>query len=292
MPFFTTEVKTKFVDYFSLLKPRLTLLSVFTALGGAYMASHVSVNNLLFLHVFISTFLTGSACAVLNQYAERNYDSKMYRTAKRPLASGRILPHQGLIFGIAIAFVATIYLIYFTNMLSVLLSLITFVLYFGIYTPLKKITAYATFVGSIAGAIPPLIGWSIVRDDLSIEALSLFAIIYFWQLPHFAALSWIFKDDYVRADMKVLSVIDQTGKKVTLHTLIYIIALIPVSLTPTIIGLTVLDYCIGALLLGFAFLILAIKFRKSPTTSTARRLFFYSLFYLLVLFLLMVLLKN
>ena len=271
------------------MKPELTLLSVLTAVGSAFIALHGSMQYSLLVHTFIGTILVGGAAGVLNQYIERGYDAMMKRTEHRPLPAGRIQPGEALFFGIVLGCTGLSYLALFTNWIAVSLSLFTLMSYLAIYTPLKRKTPFATLIGGVPGALPPLIGWAIVRDGISMEAWSLFFILFFWQMPHFLSLAWMYRIDYARARYRLLTVLDPTGAVTSRQILVYSIALIPVSLMPLVVGLTGVFYFFSALVFSFGFIIAALHFRRVRTNSAARKLFFASLLFLPALFLMMML---
>jgi protoheme IX farnesyltransferase len=276
-------------DYAMLMKPELTLLSVLTAVGSAYLALSGSSHYILLVHTFFGTTLVGGAAGVLNQYIERRYDALMKRTEHRPLPSGRIQPAEALFFGIVLSVAGLSYLAVFTNLVAVSLSVLTLVSYLAIYTPLKRKTPFATVVGGIPGALPPLIGWAIVRGSVSMEAWSLFFILFFWQMPHFLSLAWMYRNDYARAGYKLLTLLDPTYAVTSRQILVYSIALIPASLMPMVVGLTGMFYFMGALILSIGFLSIALHLYFVRTNFAARRLFYASLLFLPALFFLLVL---
>jgi protoheme IX farnesyltransferase len=278
-----------FSDYILLMKPELTLLSVLTAVGSAFIALHGSKQYSLLVHTFIGTILIGGAAGVLNQYLERRYDAMMKRTERRPLPAGRIPAAKALLFGNILCFAGLSYLAIFTNWIAVSLSLLTLVSYLVIYTPLKRKTPFATLIGGIPGALPPLIGWAVVQNGISMEAWSLFFILFFWQIPHFLSLAWMYRNDYIRARYRLLTVLDTTGDVTSRQILVYSIALIPVSLMPLVVGLTGVFYFFSALIFSIGFIIVALHFYRVRTNSAARQLFLASLFLLPALFLILML---
>ena len=267
-----------------LMKPELTLLSVSTAVGSAFIALHGSRQYILLVHTLIGTILIGGAAGVLNQYIERRYDAMMKRTEQRPLPAGRIQPAEALIFGIVLGIAGLSYLAILTNWAAVTLSMLTLVSYLVIYTPLKRKTPFATIVGGIPGALPPLIGWTVVRGNVSMEAWALFFILFFWQMPHFLSLAWMFRNDYARASYRLLTVLDTTGIITGRQILVYSIALIPASLMPMVVGLAGMFYFFSMLILSFGFLVVAINFYRVRTNAAARKLFYSSLLFLPALF--------
>jgi heme o synthase len=274
-------------DYIMLMKPELTLLSVLTAVCSSYLALSGSSNYFLIVHVFIGTILIGSTAGVLNQYIERRYDALMKRTEQRPIPSGRVRPLEALLFGIVLGVVGLLYLAIFTNWMATSLAVLTLVSYLAIYTPLKRTTPFATVVGGIPGALPPLIGWAIVRGSVSMEAWSLFFILFFWQMPHFLSLAWLYRNDYARAGYKLLTVLDPSCASTSRQILVYSIALIPASLMPMVVGIAGIFYFFGALLLSCGFLVMAIHLYQARANSAARNLFYFSLLFLPALFFLM-----
>ena len=271
-------------DYIMLMKPVLTLLSVSTAVGSAYIALHGSMQYVFLIHTLIGTLLVGSAAGVLNQYLERRYDAMMKRTDQRPLPAGRVQPAEALFLGTVLALFGLSYLAILTNWIAVSLSALTLVSYLAIYTPLKRKTPFATIVGGIPGALPPLIGWAVVRGSVSMEAWSLFFILFFWQMPHFLSLAWMYRNDYARAGYRLLTVLDTTGSATSRQILIYTIALIPASLMPMIVGLTGTVYFFCVLILSIGFFAVAMNFYRVRTNAAARGLFFTSLIFLPALF--------
>ena len=267
-------------EYAALTKPELTLLSVLTAVCSASLASSRELSLLPILHAAVGTFLVGGGAGTLNQYFERTCDAKMKRTQRRPLPSGTVRPQDALLFGSACAVAGIMYLAAAANITAALLALITLVSYVFVYTPLKLKTPFATVVGGIPGALPPLIGWAAVRGGLTIEAWSLFFILFFWQMPHFLSLAWIYRNDYARAGFKILTVLDPAGGATSRQILVYTIALVPASVLPTLLGMAGLVYFYAAMTLSCAFLLIAIRFINLRTGSAARTLFFASLFYL------------
>ncbi|MEK6755972.1 MAG: heme o synthase, partial [Bacteroidota bacterium] len=275
--------RAKWLDYLALAKPELTLLSVVTALGGAYLASGNPVPFWLIIHTFIGTILVGAGAGSLNQYAEREHDAMMRRTENRPLPSGRLEPREALMFGSVAALGGVLYLSAFTNTVAGFLAVVTLVTYLFLYTPLKRITPFATVIGGIPGALPPMIGWSAVAGGLTMGAWALFFILFFWQMPHFLSLAWMYRKDYARAGYRLLTVDDPTGLVASRQILIHSAALLPAALMPTMVGVLGVTYFVGAFLLSSGFLLLAIRLYQNRTNGNARRLFFASLVYLSVL---------
>jgi protoheme IX farnesyltransferase len=281
--------RSRAYDYLALTKPELTLLSVFTAVGGAFLASSDRVSYVSLIAVFFGTAFVGGACGVLNQYLECSYDAQMNRTKQRPLPSGRISASEALILGICLAVLGVGVLALWTSFLAAGFSVLTLVTYLFLYTPLKRHTPFATILGGIPGALPPLIGWTAVTGTLSMESWALFFILFFWQMPHFLALGWMYRADYARAGFRLLSVVDETGTVTSRQAMIYAIALLPASVMPTLVGLCGVWYFVGAAISSLVFLLIAFRFVREHSNQSARRLFVASLVYLpTVLFLLLV----
>jgi len=266
--------------YAELFKARLTFLVLLTTLAGFYLGYRGPVNYLLMLHALAGTALVAAGASALNQLLEREHDSKMRRTQTRPLPSGRLQPQTVLVVGSACAAVGLIYLGLAVNLITAILGACSLISYVFVYTPLKRVTWLNTAVGAIPGALPPLMGWTAARGELSSEGWALFAILAFWQLPHFLAIAWMYRDEYAKAGFQMLPVIDpeghRTGRQAVSHTL----GLLPISLCPFIFKLTGPIYLAGALLLGFAFIWFAIQFARQLTIPRARQLFYVSILYL------------
>lgn len=270
----------RYSDYLELTKPRVTLLVVLTTLVGFYLGARGEVNMILLLQALIGTALVAGGTSALNQYLERDIDAKMQRTRNRPLPTGRLSPRQALIFSSSIAFIGLLYLAFAVNLLTAALAAATLISYAFMYTPLKQKTSLSTLVGAVPGALPPVGGWTAARNDLSIEALVLFAILFLWQLPHVLAISWLYSEDYKRGGFPLLPILDPQGKSTSRQIVTNCLALLPVSLLPTIIGLAGPVYFVGALALGLAFLGFGILVAIEKDNLSARRLMLASLAYL------------
>lgn len=266
--------------YVELLKVRLTLLVLITMGVGFYLASLPDTNNALFGHVLLGTALVAGGAAVLNQWLERKWDSLMQRTKARPLPEGRIIPEEAFILGCVVSLVGFYYLFIWVNTLTSLLAGLTSIIYLLVYTPLKRKTILNTWVGAIPGAIPPMIGWVAVRNEVTIEAWALFSLLFFWQIPHFLAIAWLYREDYEAAGFKMLPVLDREGHHTARQMVCYTLVLIPISLTPYLLNMAGKTYFVFALGLGLAFLSLAICFWRYRTKQEAKYLFLASIFYL------------
>lgn len=235
-----TPSRSKILDYLELMKPELTSLSTLTALCGFYLATRGHFDWWLFLHTALGTLCVGGGAGALNQYMERYYDAMMKRTERRPLPSGRLNPITVLVFGTMLSIVGMFQLTFLVNPLTGFLAFITFTTYLFLYTPLKRVTPLSTFVGGIPGALPPMMGWTAVRNNITLESWVLFAILFCWQMPHFFSLAWMYRKDYSRAGFRILTVEDHSGRKTGRHILIYCLALLPVTLAPTLLGMTLI----------------------------------------------------
>jgi heme o synthase len=275
--------------YCDLIKARLTLLVVLTTLVGFYLGSASPVNYWLMLHAVLGTAMVASGAAALNQLLEREHDAKMRRTKNRPLPSGRLQPTTVMVFGGVCACAGLLYLALAVNKTTSVIGAISLLSYLFIYTPLKRMTWLNTAIGAVPGGLPPLMGWTAARGELSREGWALFAILAFWQLPHFLAIAWMYREEYEKAGFKMLPGIDpqghRTGRQAVSHTL----GLLPVSLCPFLFHITGQIYLCGALVLGLAFLWYAVQFARHMTIPRARQLFFVSILYLPLLLVMMVL---
>lgn len=272
--------KTWFAVFSDLIKARLTFLVLLTTLVGFYVGFSGPLNLLLLLHTMLGTALVAAGAAALNQWWERDYDALMQRTEDRPLPSGRMQPNTVLILGAAMGGVGLIYLALAVNLLTSLLGAITFVSYVCVYTPLKRITTLNTVVGAIPGALPPLMGWTAARGDIGGGGWALFAILFFWQLPHFFAIAWMYREQYAKAGYKMLPVVDPAGERTGRQAVSHTLGLLPVSLCPFVFQLAGPVYLCGALVLGIAYLWFAIQFSRKLNIPSARQLFFVSILYL------------
>ena len=272
-----------------LVKARLTTLVLLTTAVGYYVGSIGPLEWLRLVHTLIGTGLVAAGAAALNELLERDFDARMPRTAERPLPSGKMQPETVLMIGGVSAAVGLAYLAVAVNPLTSLLGAITLVSYLFIYTPLKRVTALNTIIGAIPGALPPLMGWTATRGEISTAGWSLFAILFFWQLPHFLAIAWLYREEYERAGFVMLPVTDPEGHRTARSSMSHTLGLIPVSLSPFLLHLAGVTYLIGALLLGLGFLWCALKFARELTKPSARQLFLASIIYLPLLLGLMVL---
>jgi protoheme IX farnesyltransferase len=273
------------MDFFELTKPRITFTVLLSTIVGFYMGSPGPLEVLPLLHTILGTALVAAGASALNQYLERDLDALMVRTRNRPIPDGRLSPAEALTFSLAISMIGTIYLAFFVNLLAAALGVFTIATYLFLYTPLKTRTTWCTLVGAFPGATPPLIGWAAAtHGSLNVAALSLFAIMLLWQMPHFFAISWMCTEDYARAGFKVHS----SGVGTARQIIFYGCALIPVSLLPTLFQVTGRWYLLGALILGFIYLGYGVAVALRQTNTYAQRLLKISVSYLLLLFVLMI----
>jgi len=275
-------------DLFELTKPRICLLALMTATLGYYLGSetYVSIGGLA--GTLIGLGLIGAACGILNQYLESDIDGRMWRTMERPLPSGRVSPRVAVLLAIVSGVVGELVLEFAANSLTAVLAATTLLAYVGIYTPSKRITSMSTLIGAVPGAMPPLMGYTAARGSLGPEGYLLFAILFLWQIPHFLAIAWIYREDYARAGLPILSVVDEEGIVMAKQIVLYSIVLLPLTLVPSVWGITGQSYFVGAMLLGIFFLACAFYLAIQRTKRYAKHLFLASILYLPILGLLMV----
>lgn len=272
-----------------LVKARLTFLVVLTTLVGFYLGTTGGMDLALLIHTVLATALLACGASALNQLFEREYDAKMRRTESRPLPSGRLQPETVLIFGGACSSAGLAYLAFAVNLLTALLGALTLVSYIFIYTPLKRVTWLNTAIGAVPGGLPPLMGWTAARNELTGEGWALFAILFFWQIPHFLAIAWMYREEYAKAGFIMLPNVDPEGYRTGRQAISHTLGLLTVSLLPFLFQMTGRIYLLGALVLGTAFIGFALLFACELTLRRARQLFFTSILYLPLLMGLMVL---
>jgi len=238
---------TKLGAYIALTKPEVSLLVLMTTGAGFYMGAHGPMPWLHMLHVIFGTMMIAAGTAALNHYIERESDRFMRRTASRPLPAGQLTPAEALRFGLGLALAGAVDLYYSAGSIACLLGVFTSLSYLLAYTPLKKRTVWATFIGAIPGAIPPMIGWTAATGELGTGAWLLFAIVFLWQFPHFHAISWMYREDYARAGILMLPVVDKDGTRTFRQIVLYAASLVAVSLLPAIMGFAGMLYFFGAL---------------------------------------------
>lgn len=292
-------VAVRLRDYSELVKLRVTTLILMTAWAGYYFGAlrqgTPSVSWTLF-HALLGIGLVSGGTAALNEVLEADLDSRMRRTAMRPLVTGRMSMTHGLLVGLIMVVGGSEYLAFTTNLTTAFLTAATAAVYLGAYTPLKKIHPLCTFVGAFPGAMPPVLGWTAIRGRLDWEALVLFAILFFWQFPHFHSIAWLYREDYERAGIRMLPVVEPNGRSTARSIVLYSVALIPATIAPMLMGMSGMLYLVGALVLGAAFFWTGARLAriKLPATATqskryARQVLQASVFYLPLLFALMML---
>ncbi len=280
--------RSRATDFVALAKPRLNLLVVASALAGYVMAGGEILDAIRVVCTVAGTALVAGGASAFNQVIERVPDSLMRRTRMRPVPDGRLQPFESVAFGLVLSVIGLAVLATEVNLLSAAVALATLLTYALIYTPLKRRTSFATVIGAIPGALPPVIGWAAARGSLSQGAWVLFAIVFLWQLPHFLAIAWLYREDYARAGFPMLPVIEPDGRSTARQALFYCAALVPVSLAPTLLGMASTVYFVSALGLGLLFLGLTLRFARTRSVADARRLFFGSIIYLPILWILMI----
>ncbi len=256
--------------YVVLTKPDVTFLVVITTVAGFYLGSTGPMDWAKLAHTLFGTLLVAGGTAALNQYVERDMDAVMRRTAARPLPTGTLKPSEVLIFGVVTIVLGTGWLALAVNLLAALVALITSLSYLGLYTPLKTRTTLATAVGAVPGALPPLIGWVAAHGSLSQGGWILFAILFVWQFPHFMAIAWMYREDYARAGIQMLPVVDPKGDA-TFRLIVSMSAiLVPVTLLPSVVGMVGIRYFFGALVLGMILLQVSLWANRARTNVRAK----------------------
>jgi len=281
-------LREKLTAYVELTKPRIAFMLVLTSAAGFYLGAAKGFDALLFINSMIGIALLAFGVATLNQVWERKTDALMDRTASRPLPTQKLSTTEALAFGVSLCLVAEIYLFFLVNGLTAILGLVVFVGYVLLYTPLKTRTSASTAIGAIPGAMPPLMGWTASANEISLGAWALFALLFLWQFPHFLAIAWMYKEQYAKAGILMLPVIEPDGKITARQIVIFTVILLPVSLAPFFLGFAGLIYLVGASLLGLWFLSVSIKTAREKTVEQARKLLLVSVLYLPLIFALMV----
>ena len=284
------NVREKAAAYLELTKPRIAFMLVLTAAAGFYLGSSATTgfDLSLFFNSMLGITLLAFGVATLNQFIERNTDALMTRTARRPLPSGKLSATEALVFGASLCLCAEIYLAVLVNPLTAILGLIVIVGYVFLYTPLKTRTSASTAIGALPGAMPPLMGWTSAADEITLGAWILFAMLFLWQFPHFLAIAWMYREQYAKAGILMLPVVEPEGRITARQIIIFTVLLLPVSLAPFFLGLAGIVYLIGAIILGGWFLSSSISAARAKTVSQARKLLLVSVLYLPLIFALMV----
>ena len=275
-------------DYLELAKPRLNVLVVATSAAGYYLGAAGPPDLAAMAQAVAGTALVASGAAAMNQVYERDTDALMRRTRLRPLPDGRVSAAEARAFGFALSLAGLLLLAFRANLVAAALALATLVIYLVVYTPMKRRTSLATLVGAVPGALPPLIGWTASHGSMSLGGLVLFTIVFLWQIPHFMAIAWLYREDYQSAGFPMLPVVEPDGRRSGHQAVLYAVALFPVSLMPTAMGISGGIYLGIAAALGIGLLWLAVQFARTRTDQTARRLFFGSIAYLPLLWMAMI----
>ncbi len=286
----TAQVKahSRAGDYVTLTKPRLNFLVLLTVAAAYSLGAPPDATLIDLVHTLLGTFLVAGGAAALNQVWERATDRLMRRTAQRPMADRRMSVAAGATFGIVLTVAGAAELAYFVNPLSAGVALLTTASYLLLYTPLKLRTSLSTLAGALPGALPAVIGWAAATNSLSIEAWVLFGIVFMWQMPHFLAIAWMYRDEYARAGMPLLPVIEPDGRSTGRQAVLYTVVFIPLSMLPAAVGMATAWYLVGAITLGAILMVLSLEFSAKRTVDTAKRLFFGSILYLPILWALLV----
>ncbi|GAC1647922.1 MAG: heme o synthase [Acidobacteriaceae bacterium] len=293
-----TGLRTSLRAFSELLKLRVTIMVVASAWAGYYLGcvrGLASWNTLDALHAMLGIGLASGGAAALNQVWEKREDALMHRTRRRPIPSGALTRVQGTTIGVALIVAASVYLAYFANVLTAVLTLFTAATYVLCYTPMKTRSPWATFIGAIPGAMPPLLGWVASRGMLEWQAVVLFAILFVWQFPHFQAIAWLYREDYARAGILMLPVSRPDGRAVAREAIIYAGLLLPISLLPTLLHISGIAYFVTAIVLGLTNFYFALQFARIPaapdapvTKKYARQMLRMSVIYLPLLFAVMI----
>ncbi len=281
-------LREKLAAYFELTKPRIAFMLVLTSAAGFYLGANKGFDAMLFINSMVGILLLAFGVATLNQVCEKETDALMERTAKRPLPTQKISSTEALVFGVSLCVVAEIYLAFLVNALTAVLGLIVIIGYVLLYTPLKTRTSASTAVGALPGALPPLMGWTAAANEITLGAWVLFAILFLWQFPHFLAIAWMYREQYAKAGILMLPVVEPSGKITAQQIVIFTILLLPVSLAPFFIGFAGLIYLIGASLLGAWFLWTSVEAARAKSIEKAKKLLLVSVIYIPLIFLLMV----
>ena len=283
-----SAARSRAADFFALTKPRLNFLVVITAGVGYYLGASRDLSVLKLVEAIVGTALVAGGAAGLNQVYERETDGLMWRTRKRPVAAGRLTVKESTIFSLALSAAGLAMLATSANLLAAGLALLTLISYNVVYTPMKRRSQLATLVGAVPGALPPMIGWAAAQGRLTPEAWALFAIVFVWQIPHFMAIAWLYRDDFRRAGFPLLPVVNTDGKSTARQAVIFSVLLLPISLVPFLLHAAGAIYAAGAIAGGLGILALSMSFASQRIDERARRLFLASITYLPILWVLLI----
>ncbi|MFQ5606036.1 MAG: heme o synthase [bacterium] len=285
-------MKAILLDYWELTKPGVTFMVLISTFGGFYLGASESIQVVLLLNTLLGTWLVAAGTNAFNQLIESQLDTRMKRTHKRPLPAGRLQPKPVQLFAAVISVAGLMILALAVNLLTAALAALTLCIYIAVYTPMKRKTSLSTILGAVPGALPAMGGWAAVRGEVSVEAWVLFAILFFWQMPHFLAIAWLYREDYARGGFLVLPVLDKGGFHTGLYVISNCLALLTVSLLPTLMGMTGGVYFVGALIMGIGFLISGFRLTLKTSNRYAKQLLHASIIYLPILIALMALDKS
>ena len=281
-------MREKLSAYVELTKPRIAFLLVLTSAAGFYLGTTGTFDLALFTNSMVAITLLAFGVATLNQFWERDIDPLMKRTANRPLPAKKVSANEALIFGLVQCVIAELYLLFFVNPLTAFLGLIVIVGYVLVYTPLKTRTSASTAIGALPGALPPLMGWTAAANDITLGAWGLFAMQFLWQFPHFFAIAWMYKEEYAKAGILMLPVVEPDGKLTFRQIVLFAVMLVPVSLAPFFFGISGPVFLVGAVILGIWFLWASFRAARAKTKEKAKALLLVTVIYLPLLFILMV----
>lgn len=281
-------VRERIVAFLELTKPRIAFLLVLTSAAGFYLGSTGPFDWILFANSVIAITLLAFGVATLNQFWERDLDQLMERTATRPLPTRKVTSGEALFFGVAQCVIAEVYLLLAVNVLTAILGLVVVIGYVFVYTPLKTRTSASTAIGALPGALPPLMGWTAASNEIAITAWALFAMQFLWQFPHFLAIAWMYRDEYAKAGILMLPVVEPSGRITARQIVMFSIMLLPVSLAPFFFGISGVIFLVGASLLGVWMLWASVRTARQRTNESAKKLLLVSVIYLPLLFILMV----
>ncbi len=280
-----SAITSRLPDYLEIAKPRISVMVLLTVTVGYLMSANGAWSAAVLSHAWLGIALVAIGSSAVNQWIERSTDGRMRRTRNRPLPSGRLSPHEVLSVGIFAGVIGCLYLVVFVNALTAVLTGLTFVLYAGVYTPLKRVTSLCTAVGAIPGALPPVLGWTAAGGSLDLNAFALFGVMFLWQFPHFLAIAWLYRDEYCAAGLRMLPAGRSLPHVTGLMAVGYALGLIPVSLLPAYLGSAGIIYGVIAVVLGVAYLASSILFAWRESRESARRVLWTSLVYLPLLLL-------
>jgi heme o synthase len=275
-----TATRSRGADYVSLTKPRLNTLVLVTSATAYYLGDGHLLPFAHLAHTMIGTALVAGGASALNQHWERETDRLMRRTRLRPLPDARLNPQDAMWFGIALSAVGIAQLTVFVNPLTAIIAALTLLSYVLLYTPLKTRTSLSTIIGAIPGALPALLGWAAATNSASAGGWILFGIVFMWQMPHFLAIAWLFRDDYANAGIPLLPVVEPDGRSTGRQSVLYTAGLLPISLLPMAVGMATAYYLVGAMTLGVILMVLSLEFASSRSMQAARRLFYGTILYL------------